>query len=89
MNRAGGVGVFVRQQALKSSDNIACAAGADSFYQTLSYSHPHVLVDFAPKVTRQIPFEPTVGRTLHSLGDLRQIEAFELALALQNIRHIK
>ena len=52
-------------------------------------SHPHVLVTFAPKVTRQIPFEPTVGRALHGLGDLRQIEAFELALALQNIRHIR
>ena len=30
-------------------------------------SHPHVLVTFAPKVTRQIPFEQAVGRTLHSL----------------------
>ena len=70
MNRAGGVGVSVRPQALTPSDNMACAAGANSLCQTLSYSHPHVLVTFAPKVTRRSFFEQTDDRALHNLGNL-------------------
>ena len=30
-------------------------------------SHPHVLVTFAPKVTRRSFYEQTDGRTLHNL----------------------
>ena len=70
MNRAGGVGVSVRPQALTPSDNMACAAGANSLCQTLSYSHPHVLVTFAPKVTSRKVYEQTVGRTLLFSGNL-------------------
>ena len=41
----------------------------------------------APKVTRRKAYEQSDGWILHNLGNLHQIEAFELALALQNIRH--
>ena len=68
-------GCMYGRTGLQASPTPLVRQSLTAFYILYRTSHPHVLVTFAPKVTRQIPFEPTVGRTLHSLGDLHEIEA--------------
>ena len=84
-----------RQRAWRAETVPACAFWQANFQLRVRRKqapHPQqsgVPSAGAPKVTRRSFFEQTDGRALHNLGNLHQIEALELALALQNIRHIR
>ena len=67
-------GCMYGRTGLQASPTPLVRQSLTAFYILYRTSHPHVLVTFAPKVTRRSLYEQTDGRTLLFPGNLDKTE---------------